>query len=68
MLKMSTDYWKLEKDLCRCCHSEGSFKNLADSCCMDVQTEDTYSDMLRQSLDINVSIQLSIFIALVLQI
>ncbi|KAI8427116.1 hypothetical protein MSG28_014739 [Choristoneura fumiferana] len=48
---MSTAMWKLEKDLCRCCHAEGSFKNLSEPC-FQLGQEEIYSDMLQECLDI----------------
>ncbi|XP_052757178.1 zinc finger protein 768-like isoform X1 [Galleria mellonella] len=48
---MSNETWKLEKDLCRCCHSEGSFKNLSET---SDEGQEVYSDMLQFALDINV--------------
>lgn len=51
---MSSGNWQLEKDLCRCCHSEGSFKNLAEP----VRTTglaEIYADMLNECFDIDVS-------------
>ncbi|KAM3957668.1 uncharacterized protein ACR2FA_008380 [Aphomia sociella] len=51
---MSTETWKLEKDLCRCCHSEGSFRNLSESYTNEGQDE-VISDMLQFSLDLNIS-------------
>ncbi|XP_059056436.1 zinc finger protein 431-like isoform X5 [Achroia grisella] len=53
MVKMSEDSWKLEKDLCRCCHSEGAFKNLSETCPDDGL--EVYSDMLQFALNINMS-------------
>lgn len=51
---METNAWKIEKDLCRCCHTEGSFKNLAEPC-IEMGEEEIYCDMLRDSFDIDVS-------------
>ncbi|XP_061725818.1 zinc finger protein 354A-like isoform X5 [Cydia pomonella] len=45
--------WKLEKDLCRCCHAEGSFKHLSDPCFLLGQ-EEIYSVMLQDCLDIKI--------------
>ncbi|XP_048003768.1 zinc finger protein 184-like isoform X5 [Leguminivora glycinivorella] len=45
--------WKLEKDLCRCCHAEGSFKHLSDPCFLLGQ-EEIYSVMLKDCLDIKI--------------
>ncbi|XP_063632078.1 zinc finger protein with KRAB and SCAN domains 1-like isoform X7 [Cydia splendana] len=45
--------WKLEKDLCRCCHAEGSFKHLSDPCFLLGQ-EEIYSIMLQDCLDIKI--------------
>ncbi|XP_038221020.1 E3 ubiquitin-protein ligase ZFP91-like isoform X5 [Zerene cesonia] len=42
------EIWKLEKNLCRCCHAEGTFDNLANE-------KDIYSDMLRYCFDIDVT-------------
>ncbi|CAG4958933.1 unnamed protein product [Colias eurytheme] len=42
------EIWKLEKDLCRCCHAEGNFDNLANE-------QEIYSDMLRYCFDIDVT-------------
>ncbi|CAK1554356.1 unnamed protein product [Leptosia nina] len=44
--------WKLEKDLCRCCHAEGKFTNLSKAV-MDQQ--DIYCDMLSRCFDIDIS-------------
>lgn len=51
---MSCDEWKLEDDLCRCCHSEGSFKNLLKGHNFGNE-EEFYVDMLKYTLDIHVS-------------
>ncbi|KAM3957601.1 uncharacterized protein ACR2FA_008305 [Aphomia sociella] len=51
---MAKETWKLEKDLCRCCHSEGSFRNLSE-CYSNEGQEEVLSDMLQFSLDINIS-------------
>ncbi|XP_063543592.1 zinc finger protein 37-like isoform X5 [Cydia strobilella] len=45
--------WKLEKDLCRCCHAEGSFKHLSDPCFLLGQ-EEIYSIMLQDCLDVKI--------------
>ncbi|XP_063371159.1 zinc finger protein 667-like [Cydia amplana] len=45
--------WKIEKDLCRCCHAEGSFKHLSDPCFLLGQ-EEIYSIMLQDCLDIKI--------------
>lgn len=54
---MSTEDWKLERDLCRCCHSEGTFKSLSSTdYIMEKEEEITvYSEMLRNCLNIEVS-------------
>ncbi|XP_026743994.1 zinc finger and SCAN domain-containing protein 31-like isoform X3 [Trichoplusia ni] len=49
---MSNDSWKLESDLCRCCHSEGKFKNLSMPC-KNSDFEEIYSDMLKNCFDIS---------------
>lgn len=51
---MSVENWKLEKDLCRCCLSEGTFQNLAEPV-TNQGAEEIYSDMLIEGLDVNVS-------------
>lgn len=51
---METNTWKIEKDLCRCCHTEGSFKNLAEPC-TEMGEEEIYCDMLRDSFDIDLT-------------
>ncbi|XP_075989340.1 uncharacterized protein LOC142985194 isoform X1 [Anticarsia gemmatalis] len=48
-----TEIWMLEHDLCRCCHVEGTFQNLALSN-SEVEGNTTYVDMLRDCLDINI--------------
>lgn len=57
---MSEKTWKLEKDLCRCCLSEGAFQNLAEPCSNQGE-EEIYSDMLMESFDLNVSTHLRTF-------
>lgn len=52
---MAAKTWKIEKDLCRCCHAEGAFDNLAEPRIF-LEKEEIYSDMLRECLDIDVSI------------
>lgn len=49
---MSEEIWKLEKDLCRCCHAEGKFKNLAEPC-LDNNQEILYADMLKYCFNID---------------
>ncbi|CAG9106467.1 unnamed protein product [Plutella xylostella] len=44
--------WKIEKDLCRCCHSEGSFRNLDAPFANDFGLEEIYGKMLREQLGI----------------
>ncbi|XP_048485818.1 myoneurin isoform X2 [Plutella xylostella] len=44
--------WKIEKDLCRCCHSEGSFRNLDAPFANDFGEEEIYGKMLREQLGI----------------
>ncbi|XP_037299024.1 zinc finger and SCAN domain-containing protein 12-like isoform X1 [Manduca sexta] len=51
---MSRDYWKLEEDLCRCCHSEGTFQNLAGAYNFDDE-EEIYFNMLRETFDLNIT-------------
>uniref|UniRef100_A0A2H1W4H9 SFRICE_022388 n=1 Tax=Spodoptera frugiperda TaxID=7108 RepID=A0A2H1W4H9_SPOFR len=51
---MSLENWKLEKDLCRCCHNEGSFINLAGPF-TTVGITETYTDMLKECFDIELS-------------
>ncbi|XP_022819006.1 zinc finger protein 287-like isoform X1 [Spodoptera litura] len=51
---MSLENWKLEKDLCRCCHNEGTFINLADPFTILGVTE-TYTNMLKECFDIDLS-------------
>lgn len=53
---MSNESWKLESDLCRCCHSEGKFKNLSMPC-KNSDFEEIYSDMLKNCFDISVSLR-----------
>ncbi|XP_072943124.1 uncharacterized protein [Epargyreus clarus] len=43
-----------EKDLCRCCHAEGSFDDLAQPYFHDGR-EEVYSDMIKDSFNIEVS-------------
>ncbi|XP_045781740.1 B-cell lymphoma 6 protein homolog isoform X4 [Maniola jurtina] len=50
---MATKTWKIEKDLCRCCHAEGAFDNLAEPRTFLDKVE-VYSDMLRECLDIDI--------------
>ncbi|XP_069363841.1 uncharacterized protein [Maniola hyperantus] len=50
---MATKTWKIEKDLCRCCHGEGAFNNLAEPRTFLDKVE-VYSDMLRECLDIDI--------------
>ncbi|XP_063837105.1 zinc finger protein 569-like isoform X1 [Ostrinia nubilalis] len=50
---MSGESWKLEQDLCRCCHSEGAHKNLSEAC-IDGEDE-ILSDMLHDTLDITIN-------------
>ncbi|KAL0808599.1 hypothetical protein ABMA28_013040 [Loxostege sticticalis] len=52
-LKMSAESWKLENDLCRCCHSEGTHKNLSEPCLEG--EEEIYSTMLQETLDIRIA-------------
>uniref|UniRef100_A0A2A4K7B5 Protein krueppel n=1 Tax=Heliothis virescens TaxID=7102 RepID=A0A2A4K7B5_HELVI len=49
---MSSESWKLEKDLCRCCHSEGTFQNLAEPR-KHLDIDEFYSDMLKECFDID---------------
>ncbi|KAJ8705669.1 hypothetical protein PYW08_012715 [Mythimna loreyi] len=51
---MSSESWKLEKDLCRCCHSEGSFKNLSEPAQSGGLVE-IYTDMLNECFDIDMA-------------
>ena len=51
---MSSFTWKSEKDLCRCCHNEGSFKNMAEPFKF-AAAEEIYADMLKECFDIDVS-------------
>lgn len=47
--------FKLENGLCRCCHSEGFFKDLG--ACFSFEGDDKiYADMLKDCFDLNVSI------------
>ncbi|XP_039762459.1 zinc finger protein 570-like isoform X10 [Pararge aegeria] len=50
---MATKTWKIEKDLCRCCHAEGTFDNLAEPRTF-LEKEEVYSDMLRECLDLDI--------------
>ncbi|XP_028163006.1 zinc finger protein 425-like isoform X7 [Ostrinia furnacalis] len=50
---MSGESWKLEQNLCRCCHSEGAHKNLSEAC-IDGEDE-ILSDMLHDTLDITIN-------------
>ncbi|KAJ2954507.1 hypothetical protein O0L34_g2788 [Tuta absoluta] len=50
----SHHYFKLEKDLCRCCHAEGSFVHLSEPV-YNLGQREVYSEMLKESLDIDVS-------------
>ncbi|XP_045456937.1 zinc finger protein 652-B-like [Melitaea cinxia] len=50
---MSVEIWNLEKDLCRCCHAEGSFDNLAEPK-KYLQSEEIYSDMLKNCFNIEI--------------
>lgn len=52
---MSNENWKLENDLCRCCHTEGTFKSLRSADSTMDNDEVIYSDMLRTCFDIEVS-------------
>ncbi|KAJ2938651.1 hypothetical protein O0L34_g11979 [Tuta absoluta] len=45
--------YKLEKDLCRCCHAEGSFFNFSDTVYNSGQVE-VYSDMMQSTLGVNI--------------
>ncbi|XP_063898984.1 myoneurin-like isoform X1 [Helicoverpa armigera] len=49
---MSSESWKIEKDLCRCCHGEGSFQNLAEPRKHE-DIDEFYSDMLKECFDID---------------
>ncbi|XP_050359636.1 myoneurin-like isoform X1 [Nymphalis io] len=51
---MSVEIWNLEKDLCRCCHTEGSFDNLAEPKTY-LEKVEIYSDMLRDCFDIEIA-------------
>ncbi|XP_053623251.1 zinc finger protein 658B-like isoform X2 [Plodia interpunctella] len=48
----SSEHWKIEKGLCRCCHSEGSFHQLSDICIVG-EEEGFYADMLQLTLNIS---------------
>ncbi|XP_068625818.1 zinc finger protein 676-like isoform X3 [Battus philenor] len=50
---MSADIWTLDRDLCRCCHAEGIFNNLAEPRGRNAQKE-IYSDMLKDCFEINI--------------
>nr|XP_004926704.1 zinc finger protein 596 isoform X3 [Bombyx mori] len=51
---MSEVVCKLEDDLCRCCHSEGAYKNLTGVYNFG-GIEEIYYDMLRDTFDINLN-------------
>ncbi|CAH2108943.1 unnamed protein product [Euphydryas editha] len=51
---MSLEIWTLERDLCRCCHAEGSFDNLAEPK-KYLEREEIYSDMLRDCFNIEIA-------------
>ncbi|KAJ2938653.1 hypothetical protein O0L34_g11981 [Tuta absoluta] len=52
--------YKLEKDLCRCCHEEGSFYNLSDTVCYFGENEASeayiyeYTEILQNTLNIKI--------------
>ncbi|XP_052744662.1 zinc finger protein 226-like [Bicyclus anynana] len=50
---MAAKTWKIEKDLCRCCHAEGTFDNLAEPRTF-LEKEEVYTDMLRECLDVDI--------------
>lgn len=47
--------WKIEHNLCRCCHAEGSFRNLGATWIDDCGQEEVYSLMLRNQLGLVLS-------------
>ncbi|CAB3262392.1 unnamed protein product [Arctia plantaginis] len=49
---MSTINWTIEKKLCRCCHAEGDFKNLAEPC-IESGNEEIYVNMIKDCFLIN---------------
>lgn len=49
-----SEIWKLGRDLCRCCHAEGVFNNLAEPRGRNLQQE-IYSAMLKDCFEIDVS-------------
>ncbi|XP_049883417.1 zinc finger protein 260-like isoform X2 [Pectinophora gossypiella] len=51
---MTAAAWKPEKDICRCCHAEGSYHNLSEPRFVLGQTE-VYSDMLKSCFNVELS-------------
>lgn len=52
---MSAEVWEIENTICRCCHSEGPFHNLAEPRPY-LGEKEIYSEMLRECFNIVVSI------------
>ncbi|CAG9574903.1 unnamed protein product [Danaus chrysippus] len=50
---MSVEIWKIEKNLCRCCHSDGAFDNLAEPK-QNLDQEEIYSNMLKECFNIEI--------------
>ncbi|XP_047518314.1 zinc finger protein 652-B-like isoform X5 [Pieris napi] len=53
MVSKEVSTWMIAKDLCRCCHAEGDFFNLATPNTFK-DREEIYSDMLRTCFDIEI--------------
>ncbi|XP_022125723.2 zinc finger protein 189 isoform X3 [Pieris rapae] len=53
MVSKDASTWIIAKDLCRCCHAEGDFFNLATPNTYN-NREEIYSDMLRTCFDIEI--------------